>query len=122
MQNLQVLLDRCRFRGPRKQLVVGHPKLGCRVQMVHVFVVGESARFADERIDHMTKVDPLLALPEQSRQAFQALVPIPQFKMVLVNQHIHFQTHVFAAHRIGVALDTQNAIRFDRDTHRRTRA
>jgi len=67
----------------------------------------------------MAKVDPLLALPEQPRQAFQALVPVPEFKMVLVNQHVHFQADVFAADRIAVSLDTQHTIRFDRDTHRR---
>ncbi len=66
----------------------------------------------------MAKVDPLLALPEQSRQAFQTLVPIPEFEMVLVDQHVHFQADVFAAEGIGVSLDTQDAIRFDRDTHR----
>jgi len=47
MQDLQVLLDRCRFTGPREQLVKDHPKPGCRIQMVDVLVVGEGARFAD---------------------------------------------------------------------------
>jgi hypothetical protein len=119
MQDFQVLLDRGLLTGPRQQLVVGHPKPGCGIQMIDVLVVGESARFADQRIDHMAKVDPLLALSEQSRQAFQALVPVPEFKMVLVNQHVHFQADVFAADRIAVSLDTQHTIRFDRDTHRR---
>lgn len=47
MQDLQVLLDRGRFTGPREQLVVGHAKPGCRIQMIDVLVVGEGARFAD---------------------------------------------------------------------------
>jgi len=119
MQDLQVLLDRCGLTGSREQLVVGHPKSGCRIQMVDVLVVGEGARLADQRIDHVAKVDPLLALPEQSRQAFQALVAIPEFEMVLVDQHVHFQPDILAADRIGVSLDTQDAIRLDRDTHRR---
>jgi len=121
MQDLQVLLDGDRFlggrfMGPREQLVVGHAKPGCRIQMVDVLVVGEGARFADQRIDHVAKVDPLLALPEQPRQALQTLVAIPEFEMVLVDEHVHFQADVFAADRIGVSLDTQNAIRFDPDT------
>jgi hypothetical protein len=119
MQDLQVLLDRGRFTGPREQLVVGHAEPGCRIQMVDVFVVGERARLADQRIDDVAKVDPLLALPEQSRQAFQALAAVPEFEMVLVDQHVHFQADVFAADRVGVSLDTQDAIRFDPDTHRR---
>jgi len=119
MQDLQVLLDCSRLTGPREQLVVGHAEPGCRIQMVDVFVVGERARLADQRIDDVAKVDPLFALPEQSRQTFQALVAIPKFKMVLVDQHVHFQADVFAADRIGVSLDTQDAIRFDADTHRR---
>jgi len=67
----------------------------------------------------MAKVDLLLASPEQSRQAFQTLVAVPEFEMILVDQHVHFQADVFAADRIGVSLDTQDAIRFDPDTHRR---
>lgn len=47
MQDLQVLLDRGRFAGPGEQLVVGHPKSGCRIQVIDVLVVGEGARFAD---------------------------------------------------------------------------
>ncbi len=116
MQDLQVLLHRGRFAGPCEQLVVGHAEPGCRIEMVDVLVVGERARLADQRIDDVAKVDPLLALPEQSRQAFQALVAIPEFEMVLVDQHVHFQPDVFAADRIGVSLDTQDAIRFDPDT------
>ena len=119
VQDLQVLLDGGCFTGPREQLVVGHAEPGCRIQVVDVFVVGERARLADQRIDHVAKVDPLLALPEQSRQAFQALVAIPKFEMVLVDQHVHFQPDVLAADRIGVSLDTQDAIRFDPDTQRR---
>ncbi len=119
MQDLQVLFDGGCFTGQREQLVVGHAEPGCRIQVVDVFVVGERARLADQRIDHVAKVDPLLALPEQSRQAFQALVAIPKFEMVLVDQHVHFQPDVLAADRIGVSLDTQDAIRFDPDTQRR---
>lgn len=68
VQDLQVLLDGSRLAVPRKQLIIGHPKPGRRIQMVDVLVVGERARFADQGIDHVAKVDPLLALPEQSRQ------------------------------------------------------
>jgi hypothetical protein len=124
VQDFQVLLHSGRFMGgritgPREQLVVGHAKSSSRIQMVHVLVVGKRARLADQRIDHVAKVDLLLALAEQSRQAFQALVAVPEFKMVLVDQHIHFQADVFAADRIGVSLDTKNAIRSDPDSHRR---
>ena len=122
MQDLQVLLDGGCFTGPREQLVVGHAEPGCRIQVVDVFVVGERARLADQRIDHVAKVDLLLALPEQSRQAFQALAAIPEFEMVLVDQHVHSQPDVLAADRIGVSLDTQDAIRFDADAQRRETA
>ncbi|RLE19705.1 MAG: hypothetical protein DRJ50_11900 [Actinobacteria bacterium] len=64
----------------------------------------------------MAKVDLLLALPGQSRQAFQALAAIPECEMILVDQHVQFQPDVLAADRIGVSLDTQDAIRFDADT------
>lgn len=124
VQDLEVLLDggpflggRC--SGPRQQLVVGHAEAGGRIQVVDVLVVGERTRLADQRIDHVAKVDPLFALPEQSRQTLQALATVAEFEVVLVDQHIHFQADVLAAHRVRVAFDTQHAIGFDPDTQRR---
>jgi len=127
MQDLQVLLHRGpftggRFTASREQLVVGHAEPSGRIQVVDVLVVGERARLADQRINDVAEVDLLLALPKQPRQAFQALVAVPQLEMVLVDQHVHFQTDVFAVDRIGVSLDTQDAIRLDPDTQRRERA
>ena len=121
MQDLQVLLDGSPLAVPGKQLIIGHPKPGCRIQMVDVLVVGERARFADQGIDHVAKIDPLLALPEQSRQTLQALVPVPEFKMVLVDEHLHRQADVFAADRVRVPLDTQEAVGLHRDSRRRER-
>jgi len=111
-----------RFTASREQLVVGHAEPSGRIQVVDVLVVGERARLADQRINDVAEVDLLLALPKQPRQAFQALVAVPQLEMVLVDQHVHFQTDVFAVDRIGVSLDTQDAIRLDPDTQRRERA
>jgi len=67
----------------------------------------------------VAKVDQFLALSEQSRQAFLAFVLIPEFEMVLADQHVQGQADVFAADRIDVAFDPQQAVGFDRDLHRR---
>jgi hypothetical protein len=87
--------------------------------MVDVLVVGKRTWLADQRVDDMAKVDPLFALPEQSRQTFQVLVLIPQFEVVLMDQHVQLQADILAADRIDVSLDTEDAVRFDRHTRRR---
>jgi hypothetical protein len=113
MQNFQILFDRGFLIVSRHELIVGHPKPRRRIQVIDVFVIEERPRLSDQRIDHVPKVDVLFALPKQPRQAFQALAAIPQFQMVLMNQNIEFQTDVLTAHRVRVAFDPQDAIRFD---------
>jgi hypothetical protein len=89
--------------------------------MVDVLIVDKRARLADQGVDHVAKVDPLFALAKQSRQTFQALVLIPEFQMVLVDQHVQLQADVLAADGIHVSPHMQEAIRFDRHARGRER-
>ena len=50
--------------------------------MIDVLIVHEGTRFANQRVGHMAKVNRFFALSEQSRQAFQALVAIPELEMI----------------------------------------
>jgi hypothetical protein len=121
LQDLQVLLDRPPLVVPGKQLVVGHPKPRGGVHVVDILIVDKRARLADQGVDHVAKVDPLFALAKQSRQTFQALVLIPEFQMVLVDQHVQLQADVLAVDGIDVLPHTQDAIRFDRHLRGRER-
>jgi hypothetical protein len=87
VQQLEILLDRGSFRRVLEKLVVGHAESHAGVHVVHVLVVDERTRLADQRVDHMAKVDRFLAKPELSRHPLDTFVAIPQFQMILVNTY-----------------------------------
>lgn len=121
IQNLQVLLDRGRFAQALNQLVVGHAEPRGGIQMIYILVVHKRARLANQRIDDMAKVDRFLAASEQPGHPLQALVAVPQFKMILVDPHLHLQTDILAAHGVRIVLDAHGAIRVHRERHGRER-
>ena len=90
VQQLEILLDRGSFRRGLEQLVIGHAESRGGVHVVHVFVVDKRPWLADQRVDHVAKVDVFLAAAELSWQPLDTFVPIPQFKMVLVNAYFDF--------------------------------
>jgi hypothetical protein len=121
MQNLEVLLDCGRFTLAFDQLVVGHAEPRAGVHVIHVFVVQEGPRLANQRIDHMAKVDGFFAVAEQPRHPLKTFVPVPQLEVILVNLHLHLQADILAAHRVSVAFDPQDAVRIHGQRHRRER-
>ena len=118
VQELQVLLDGRSFRRAALQLVVSHAKPCRRVHVVHIFVVGKRPWLADQRVDHVTKVDRFFAAAELPRHALDALILIPQFKMVLVNANLQLQADILAAYRIDVLLHANDTVGLDRHRHR----
>ena len=111
MQELEILLDRRSFRRGLGQLVIGHPESRRRVHVVHIFVVDERSRLADQRVDHVAKVDGFLLTAELSRHPLKAFVSIPEFKVVLMNAYFDLQADVLALDRIGVSLHADDAVR-----------
>jgi len=73
--------------------------------MVYILIVGKRARLADQGIDHVAKINPLFALAKQPRQTFQALALIPEFEVVLVDQHVQLQADVLAVDGVDVSPD-----------------
>ncbi len=77
IQQLEVLLDRGGFRRVLEQLIVGYSEPCRGVHVVRVFVVDKRTRLADQRVDHVAKVDRFLTVTELSRQLLDAFVPVP---------------------------------------------
>ena len=114
MQDLQVLFDGRCFGRAIQQLVVGHAESCGGVHVVHVLIVDERPRLADQRVDHVAKVDRFLAPAELTRHTLKALILIPELKMVLVDTHFKLQADVLAADRIDIPLDANDTVRPDR--------
>ena len=80
VENLQVFTARTGRSGAQK-FVIGHAETDAREQVVSPTVVLESARLANEAVDHMPVVDSMLVLAVQTRQTFGASLGVPDFKM-----------------------------------------
>ena len=76
MQEFEILLDSGCFGGATEQLVVCHAESRRGVHVIHVLIVEERPRLAYQRIDHMAKIDRLLAAAEQPRHTLETFVPI----------------------------------------------
>jgi len=121
IQQLEILLDRRSFRRAGQQLIIGHAEPRGGVHVVHVFVIDERTGLADQGVDHVTKVDGFLAVAEQSWHPLEAVVLVPQLKMILVNADLHFQADVLAADRIRVPLHANHTIGLHRYRSRSAR-
>ncbi len=122
VQQLEVLFDGRLLRRPLEELVVGHAECGRRVHVIDVLVINKRARFADQRVDDVAKVDRLLAVTKLSGHPLETFAAIPKFQMVLVDPHFQVQADVLAADRVRITFDPNDAIRLDGQEHRRTRA
>ena len=96
MQNFQILFDGRCFRRVAQELVIRHAESRGGVHVVHVLIVDKRPWLPHQRVDHVAKVDRLLAAAKQSRHTLDALILIPKLKMVLVDTHDQFQADVLA--------------------------
>lgn len=110
VQQPEILLHRGSFRRVLEQLVIGHAESRRGVHVVHVFVVDKRTRLADQRVNHVAKVDVFFAITKLSRHPFEAFVPVPKFKMVLVNAYFESQADILAADRIGISLHANDTV------------
>jgi len=120
VQQLEILLDGRTLRGVLEELIVGQAEPRGGVHVVDVLVVDERAWLADQRVDHMAKVDCLLAAAELPRQAFDAFAAQPEFQMVLVNADFQAQADVLAADRVHVSFHANDAVGLYRHQDRST--
>ena len=122
MENLEVLLHPGLFALALDQLVVGHSESRRRVHVIHIFIVQKGARLANQRIDHMAKVNRFFVVSKHARHPLKTLVSAPQFKVILLNPHLHLQADILAAHGVGVPLDAQDTVWLHGQRHDSERA
>jgi len=122
IENLEVLLHPGLLTLAFDQLVVGHSESRRRVHVIHIFIVQKGARLANQRIDHMAKVNRFFAVSKRARHPLKTLVSVPQFKVILLNSHLHLQADILAAHGVGVPLDAQDAVWLHGQRHDSERA
>lgn len=82
LQDLQVLLGATPFVAACAQAIVGDAEARRRKQIVAVGVLGEGARFADQRIDHVPIVHRRAVATDQPRQRVHVLVRVPDLDAV----------------------------------------
>jgi len=119
IEQLEILLDCGSFRGVVEQLIIGHAESRGGVHVVHVLVVDERTRLTDEGVDHVAKVDVFFAVTKLSGHPLDALILVPELKMVLMNADFELQADVLAAYRVRVSLHANDAVRLHRHRIRR---
>ncbi len=108
MQDAQVLLRRPGRLLPQ-QRVVGQAELAGREQVGPVAVVGERPRLADQPVDHVPVLDPVLAPAPQPRQRLDQLPGVPDLDPLGVDPGLDPLADQPAGHRVGVPLDVDRA-------------
>ncbi len=98
----------------RPQHVVRDPERGRREQVVPVPVRRERTRLADQPVDHVPVVDPVLAPTTQPRHPLHDLLRVPHLHVLGVQAHLDPLADQSARHRVRVPLDVDRAARVHR--------
>jgi len=114
-QNLQVFANALALAVIAAQPIVGDAKMAGRKHVLPVLVVLERARLADQRIDHMTVVDCVLAVAGQAWHPLDFGARVPDLDKVGVDHHVYFVPDQSAVYRVGVALDLDRTAAADPD-------
>ncbi len=96
-------------RSDAQKFVIGHAETDARKQVVPPTVVLESARFANEAVDHVPVVDSMFVLAMQARQTLGASLGVPDFKMLGKDTDRDLLAHQSTWHAVGVLPDADRA-------------
>jgi len=116
LQNLQVLADALAGTVIAAEPIVGDTKLARRKHLLPILVVRERTRLADQRIDHVTVIDRVLAAARQPGHPLDFASPVPHLDDVGVDHHVDPVANQPAGNRIRVTLDLDRAAAADPDT------
>ena len=108
VEDFQVLTART-GRSGAQQLVIGHAETDARKQIVSPTVVLESARFANEAVDHMPVVDSMFAFAMQTRQTLGTSLGVPDFKMLGIDTDRDLFADQPTRHAVGVLPNADRA-------------
>ncbi len=112
VEDRQVILDR--GAGPPVfQEVVGHPEPAGREHRIAVAVLLERPGLADQPVDHMAVIDPMLASPSEPGQRVDLPGAVPDVEGLGPDVDIDLLADQSAGQRVGVAADVDRAPRID---------
>jgi hypothetical protein len=94
-----------------EEQVVGQAEAAGGEQVGPVAVVGERPRLADQPVDHVPVLHPVLAPAPQPRQRLHQPLGVPHLDPLGVHPRLDPLADQPAGHRVGVALDVDRAAR-----------
>jgi hypothetical protein len=117
VQQRQVFLGLSAFVELFAKAVVGQAEPRGREQIVPVSVVCERSRLPHQRVDHMPVMHRVLVPTDQSRKCVGEFVRVPDLHAVGEEPSFHPLADQSAMHRVGTAVNVDQASRIDAATH-----
>ena len=117
MQQRQVFLGLTAFVELFPEPVVGQAEPRGREQVVPVRVVRERPRLPHQRVDHVSVMHRVLVPTDQSRHRVGKFVRVPDLHAVGEEPGFHPLADQSAVHRVGAAVNVNEASRVDAATH-----
>ncbi len=117
MQQRQVFLGLSAFVELLTEAVVGQAEPRGRKQIVAVGVVRERSRLPHQRVDHMSVMHRVLVPTDESWQRVGEFVRVPDFHAVGEESGFDPFTDQSAMHRVGAAVNVDQASRIDSARH-----
>jgi hypothetical protein len=116
------MLQNSQVRPPRHvgnmfgaQPIVSHAKAAGGKQVLAITVVVESARLAHQLVDDVPVMDRMLVASDQARQRVHPRARVPDFYTVGIQPGFDLFADQTAMHRVGVAVDVDQAARVHMD-------
>lgn len=111
-EDRQVVLDHP-AGPPVHQQVVGHPEPAGREHRIAVAVLLERPGLADQPVDDVAVLDPMLTPASESRQGVELSGPVPDLECFGSDVNINLFADQSAGQRVGVAANVDRAARID---------
>jgi hypothetical protein len=115
LEDLQVLADALAGTVIAAKFIVGDTKVAGRKHLLPILVVLERTGLADQRIDHVTVIDRVLAAARQPGHPLDFASRVPDLDDVGVDHHVDPLANQPAGNRIGVTLHLDRAATADHD-------
>jgi len=115
LQDLQVFTDALASTVVAAKPIVGDAKVAGRKHILPILVVLERTRLPDQRIDHVTVIDRVLASARQTRHPLDFASRVPDLDEFGVDHDVDPVANQPAGNRIRVPLDLDRAATADSD-------
>ena len=115
LQDLQVFADALAGTVIAAKRIVGDAKVAGRKHLLPILVVLERTGLADQRIDHVTVIDRVLAAARQPGHPLNFASRVPDLDDVGVDHHVDPVANQPAGNRIRVPLHLDRAATADHD-------